>query len=54
MDEGSIPPLSSDTLINLSTTVLFLNFSRCEESPQIGVSHPYTVDLKIHHKSKGE
>jgi hypothetical protein len=55
MDEGCIQPLSSDPLINLSTTVLFLisTFSRCEESPQIGVSHPYTVDLKIHHKSKG-
>jgi hypothetical protein len=41
MDEGCTQPLSSDPLINLSTTVVFLisSFSRCEESPQFGVSH---------------
>jgi hypothetical protein len=40
MDKGCTQPLSSDPMINLSTTVLFLisSFSRCEEPPQFGVS----------------
>jgi hypothetical protein len=28
-------------------------FSLCEESPQVGVSHPYKIDLNENHKSKG-
>jgi hypothetical protein len=34
----------------------FLPYSRCslcEESPQVGVSHPYNIDLNENHKSKG-
>jgi hypothetical protein len=34
----------------------FLPYSRCslcEEYPQVGVSHPYNIDLKENHKSKG-
>jgi hypothetical protein len=27
-------------------------FSLCEESPQVGVSHPYKIDLNENHKSK--
>ena len=54
MDEGCTQPLSSDPMINLNTTVFFL--SQCfprEESPQVGVSHPYKIDLNENHKSKG-
>jgi hypothetical protein len=29
-------------------------FSLCEESPQVGVSHPYNIDLNENHKSKGQ
>jgi hypothetical protein len=29
-------------------------FSFCEESLQVGVSHPYNIDLNENHKSKGE
>jgi hypothetical protein len=40
MDEGYTQPLSCDPKINLNTTVLFIvTISRCEESPQLGVSH---------------
>jgi hypothetical protein len=40
MDEGCTQPLSSDPMINLNTMVLFIStISRCEESPQFGVSH---------------
>jgi hypothetical protein len=28
-------------------------FSLFEESPQVGVSHPYNIDLNENHKSKG-
>jgi hypothetical protein len=28
-------------------------FSLCEESPQVGVSHPYKIYLNENHKSKG-
>jgi hypothetical protein len=34
----------------------FLPYSRCslyEESPQVGVFHPYKIDLSENHKSKG-
>jgi hypothetical protein len=34
----------------------FLPYSSCfpyEESPQVGVSHPYNIDLNENHKSKG-
>jgi hypothetical protein len=34
----------------------YLPYSRCslcEESPQVGVSHPYNIDLNEKHKSKG-
>ena len=34
----------------------FLPYSTCscwEESPQVGVSHPYKIDLNENHKSKG-
>jgi hypothetical protein len=35
---------------------IFLPYSRCslcEESPQVGVSHPYNINLNENHKSKG-
>jgi hypothetical protein len=39
-DEGCTQPLPSDPKINLNTTFLFIStMSRCEESPQFGVSH---------------
>ena len=43
MDEGCTQPLSSEPMINLNTTVFFflISFPVCEESPQVGVSHPY-------------
>jgi hypothetical protein len=48
MDEGCTQPLSSDPMINLNTTtfflIVFLPF--CKESPQIGVSRPYSDDHK--------
>jgi hypothetical protein len=46
MDEGCTQPLSSDPMIQLNTTVLFLLilFPVCEESPQLGVSRPYNQD----------
>jgi hypothetical protein len=28
-------------------------FFLCEESPQVGISHPYNIDLNENHKSKG-
>jgi hypothetical protein len=55
MDEGCAQPLSSDPMINLNTTVFFLTVDVpfCEKSPQVGVSHPYKIDLNENHKSKG-
>jgi hypothetical protein len=55
MDEGCTQPLSSDPMIYLNTTVLFLiaDVSLCEESPQVGASHPYNIDHNENHKSKG-
>jgi hypothetical protein len=46
MDEGCTQPLSSDPMINLNTTTFlpYLFFPVCEESPQVGVSHPYNKD----------
>jgi hypothetical protein len=43
MDESCTQLLSSDPMINLNTTVFFFSllFPVCEESPQLGVSHPY-------------
>jgi hypothetical protein len=43
MDEGCTQPLSSDPMINLNTMLFFfLRLSPvCEESPQLGASHPY-------------
>jgi hypothetical protein len=47
MDEGCSQPLSSDPMINLNTTTFFLSLSPvCEESPQLGASHPYNDDYK--------
>jgi hypothetical protein len=47
MDEGCTQPLSSDPMINLNTTAFFLSLSPvCEESPQLGASHPYNDDHK--------
>jgi hypothetical protein len=44
MDEGCTQHLSSDPMINLNTTVFpFRSFLVCEESPQVGASHPYKV-----------
>jgi hypothetical protein len=48
MDEGCTQPLSSNPMINLTTTV-FLSLSTlpvCEESPQVGASRPYNIDHK--------
>jgi hypothetical protein len=46
MDESCTQLLSSDPIINLNTTVFFFlySFPVCEESPQLGVSHPYNTD----------
>jgi hypothetical protein len=43
-DEGCNQPLSSGPKTNLNTTVFCFDFQYpvCEESPQLGVSHPYT------------
>jgi hypothetical protein len=48
MDEGCTQPLSGDTMIHLNTTFFFLitDVSLCEESPQVGASHPYKIDHK--------
>ena len=47
MDEGCTQPLSSDPMINLNTTAIFLSLSPvCEESPQLGASRPYNEDHK--------
>ena len=47
MDEGCTQPLSSDPMINLNTMIFFLiSFPVCEESPQVGASHPYKIDHK--------
>jgi hypothetical protein len=42
-------------MIHLNTTVFFLiaDVSLCEESPQVGASHPYNIDDNENHKSKG-
>jgi hypothetical protein len=54
MDEGCTQPLSSDPMINLNTTVFpLISFPVCEESPQVGASHPYKVLITRKHKSKG-
>jgi hypothetical protein len=55
MDKGCTQPISSDPTINLSTMVLFLitSFFRCEESPQLGVSHALHSGFQINHMSKG-
>jgi hypothetical protein len=55
MDEGCTQPLSSDPMIHLNTTIFFLMVDAfpCEESPQVGVSQPYNIDLNENHKSKG-
>jgi hypothetical protein len=55
MDESCTQPLSSDPMIHLNSTVFFLivYVSLCEESPQVGVSHPYKIDVNENHKSKG-
>jgi hypothetical protein len=54
IDESCIQPLSSDPMIHLNTTVSSLYFFPvCEESPQVGVSHPYKVDHNTKYKSKG-
>jgi hypothetical protein len=46
MDESCTQLLSSDPMINLNTTVFFflLIYPVCEESPQLGVSHPFNED----------
>jgi hypothetical protein len=55
MDESCTQPLSSDPMIHLNTTVSsYSSFPVCEESPQVGASHPYKVDHNTKHKSKGE
>jgi predicted ATPase with chaperone activity len=42
-------------MIHLNTTIFFLiaHVSLCEESPQVGASHPYNIDHNENHKSKG-
>jgi hypothetical protein len=48
LDEGCTQPLSSDSMINLNTMVFSLLsiLPICEESPQVGASHPYNIDHK--------
>jgi hypothetical protein len=55
MDEGCTQSLSNNPMNHLNTTVLFLiaDVSLCEESPQVGASHPYNIDHNENHKSKG-
>jgi hypothetical protein len=51
---GCTQLLSSDPMIHLNTIVFFLSRCfLCEESPQVGVSHPYNIDHNENHKSKG-
>ena len=53
--KGYTQPLSSDPKIKLEYHCFlpYLKFSLCEESPQFGVSYPYTIDLKWTHEWKG-
>jgi hypothetical protein len=46
--KGCNQPLSSDPKIKLEYHgfLPFLKYSLCEESPQVGVSHPYKIDHK--------
>jgi hypothetical protein len=48
MDEVCTQPLSSDPMINLNTTVFYLEsiLPVCEESPQVGASRLYNTDHK--------
>jgi hypothetical protein len=48
MDEGCTQPLSSDPMIDLNSTVFYLLsiLPISEESPQVGVSRPYSIDHK--------
>jgi hypothetical protein len=48
MDEGCTQPLSSDSMINLNTTIFCLLsiLLVCEESPQVEASRPYNIDHK--------
>jgi hypothetical protein len=48
MDKDCTQPLSSDPMIDLNTMVLYLLsiVPVCEESPQVGASHPYNIDHK--------
>ena len=56
MDEGCTQPLSSDPKIHLNTTVVFflILFPVCEESPQLGVSRPYTLMFTKKHGVREE
>jgi hypothetical protein len=42
----STPLKWSTDQLEYHSSLSYLNFFRCEESPQFGVSHPYTIDLK--------
>jgi hypothetical protein len=54
--KGCTQPLSSDPKIKLKhhNFLPYLKFSLCEESPQFGVSHPYTIYLKWIQEYGGE
>jgi hypothetical protein len=49
MDEGCTQPLSSDPMINF---LPYSFFPVCEESPQVGASHPQQQRSQRRHKSK--
>jgi hypothetical protein len=53
MDEGCTQPLSSDPMIQLNTTVLFISsLSPCGETPHFGVSHTLHKKISNEHGSK--
>jgi hypothetical protein len=53
-DEGCNQPLSSSPKTHLNTTVFcFVSlYPACEESPQLGASHPYNLIITKKHASK--
>jgi hypothetical protein len=49
----STPFERSNDLLEYHGFLTYSICSLCEESPQVGVSHPYKIDLNENHKSKG-
>ena len=49
----STPFKRSNDPLEYHSFLFYSTCSLCEESPQVGVSHPYNIDLNENHKSKG-